>query len=146
MRRIALVFACLLLAWPMLGAAEEGARNDLERLLHDFMAGASVSDPAVHDRFWADELVYTSSSGSRFGKAQIMESLAESEGDSSSDMRYRAEQVDTRVYGDWAVIAFQLVGEGPEGLSRYWNTGTFRQLDGRWQAVAWQATRIPEPE
>ena len=40
--------------------------------LNDFLDGASKNDPAVHERFWADELIYTGSSGRRIGKADIM--------------------------------------------------------------------------
>ena len=49
----------------------------LTAMLHAFLAGASRNDPAVHDRFWSERLVYTSSTGARFGKAEIMESLGE---------------------------------------------------------------------
>jgi hypothetical protein len=146
MSRTVLVIACLLLAWPLAVAASESTRTELEQLLHDFMAGASVNDAAVHDRFWAEELVYTSSSGARFDKAHIMQSLAEAGASDAPLVTYRAEAIDTRLYGDMAVIAFQLVGEGPDEVARYWNTGTFRRFDGRWQAVAWQATRIPQTD
>ena len=44
--------------------------DDLTALLHEFLAGAG--DAAAHERFWADELVYTSSSGTRTSKAEIM--------------------------------------------------------------------------
>lgn len=35
----------------------------LENLLHEFLIGASVNDYETHDRFWADDLIYTSSNG-----------------------------------------------------------------------------------
>lgn len=137
----AIFFSCVLLAQSL--AADDG-KTGLEALLHDFMAGASVSDAAIHDRFWAEELVYTSSSGTRFGKAEIMEGLAESNPDEAPMVTYRAEDLDIRLYGETAVVAFKLVGEGPETTTEYFNTGTFRQIAGEWKAVAWQATRIGE--
>jgi hypothetical protein len=44
-------------------------------------------------------------------------------------------------------VAFRLVGtttkDGKTEVSRYLNTGTFLKRDGKWQVVAWQATKIP---
>ena len=47
-----------------------------------------------------------------------------------------------RIYGSTAVVAFRLVS-APQ---QYLNTGTFVKRRGRWQAVAWQATKIPPAE
>ena len=118
--------------------------SELTGLLERFLAGASVDDLATHERFWADDLVYTSSSGERFGKARILEALEGAQGQGGSGVTYSAREIDVRLYGDAAVVAFQLVGAPQEGAaSLYWNTGTFVRRDGEWRAVAWQATRIP---
>src|SRR5437588_8371668 len=45
---------------------------ELTGLLKEFLAGAGRNDVAMHERFWADELIYTSSSGQRIGKADIL--------------------------------------------------------------------------
>lgn len=127
-------------------------------LLDEFMAGASENDAAIHDRFWADDLIYTSSSGTRFGKAEIMRGLsanttdapASTSEDEPPPTRYWAEDQQVMLIGDTAVVAFQLVGEtaqqsGAEpDRNYYFNTGTFRKRDGIWQVIAWQATRIPD--
>jgi len=117
----------------------------LVALLHEFMAGASVEDAAMHERFWADELIYTSSSGARFGKAEILAALA-SPGEPSSAV-YSAEDIDVRLHGEVAVVAFRLVarraGQPPE---EFYNTGVFTSRGGAWRAVAWQATRIPSAD
>src|SRR4029079_6570191 len=55
---------------PKTSSADDSA--ELTRLLREFLAGASRNDPAVHERFWADDLVYTGSSGRRIGKADIL--------------------------------------------------------------------------
>jgi hypothetical protein len=34
---------------------------ELTKLLNDFLAGASRNDVAIHERFWADDLIYTRS-------------------------------------------------------------------------------------
>lgn len=117
----------------------------LVALLHEFMAGASVNDPVMHERFWADELVYTSSSGARFGKAEILAGLA-TPGEPSGVV-YTAEEIDVRLHGEVAVVTFRLVarraGERPE---EFYNTGVFSLRGDAWRAVAWQATRIPSAE
>jgi hypothetical protein len=40
----------------------------------------------------------------------------------------------------------ETVKDGATSIGRYLNTGTLVKRDGRWQAVAWQATRIPGPD
>lgn len=117
-------------------------RSTLTELLHDFLAHSA--ERQAHERFWSEELVYTSSSGSRTSKPEI---LAGFDGDAEDDgTKYAGEEVDIRLYGDMAVIAFKLTATqaGASAPSQYYfNTGTFRKQDGRWQAVAWQATIIP---
>lgn len=132
----------LCLSVPALALAET---DRLVALLHEFMAGASVDDAVVHERFWADELVYTSSSGARFGKAEILAALA-SPGEPSGAV-YTAEDIDVRLHGEVAVVTFRLVarraGQQPE---EFYNTGVFTLRGDAWRAVAWQATRIPSAE
>jgi hypothetical protein len=39
------------------------------------------------------------------------------------------------------------VQHGPgDKTQTYRNSGMFVRRDGRWQAVTWQATKVPEPE
>ena len=38
---------------------------ELTRLLNEFLAGAGKNDAAIHDRFWADDLIYTRAAGAR---------------------------------------------------------------------------------
>ncbi len=130
-----------------LSATAGGDAATLGKLLDDFLAGASVNDAAMHDRFWAEDLVYTSSDGERFGKAEIMAGLEETDdaSDSSegSPPRYSAQDVNIRSFGETAVVTFRLVAElEDQSKSEYFNTGVFRSRDGQWRAVAWQATRI----
>jgi hypothetical protein len=119
------------------------AAADTERLvamLHEFMAGASVNDVGVHQRFWDDELVYTSSAGTRFGKAEILAGLAAAA--DPTGVVYTAEDVDVRLHGQLAVVTFRLVARYPdERREDFYNTGVFRLRDGEWRAVTWQATR-----
>lgn len=124
------------------------ARDDeteLTAMLQQFLAAAGEEE--AHARFWADDLVYTSSNGTRRGKAEIMAGF-ESTGEEESagpDMVYSGEDVNVQIYGTTAVVTFRLVGTPADGseVKNYFNTGTFLKRGGQWQAVAWQATIIP---
>lgn len=135
------------------GAVEAGSPDaaELTRMLNEFLAGASVNDLDAHRRFWADDLIYTSSTGQRFGKADIVDRNApESEPEASEEpaLVYSSEDVRIQQYGDTAIVAFRLVATPADGsaVSNFLNTGTFLKRDGVWQVVAWQATRVPEEE
>jgi hypothetical protein len=146
----------VLASWAMsLSAlAQQPAKgtDELSALLKEFLAGASRNDAATHERFWAEELVYTSSAGRRIGKADILEDVRATPPPKPGDptVVYSAEDVRIQRYGDAAIVAFRLVGattkEGKTEIAKYWNTGTFQKRGGRWQAVAWQATRMAPPE
>ncbi len=126
--------------------------DDLTAMLHEFLAGASVGDVSAHDKFWSDDLIYTSSGGKRTNKAEIIAGMrqqteADDPEESGPSVIYTAEDIEVDIYGATAVVAFKLVGM-PQGdkdaaVANYFNTGTFLKRDGGWQAVAWQATRIP---
>jgi hypothetical protein len=150
MRRSLTVAAVLGLVVPRFAegqAARDGA--ELQALLADFLAGASRNDAEVHDRFWADSLVYTRSTGRRIGKAELLKDVR-SAPPGSLMPSYSAEDVRVQQFGDTAVLAFRLVGTtrapGLTERDEFLNTGTFVKRDGRWQAVAWQATRVPPTE
>ena len=119
---------------------------ELKSMLEDFLANADKR--GAHERFWADDLVYSSSSGLRFGKADIMQGFDATDDEASSEppaVAYSGEEIDVRLYGDMAVVVFKLVGTPSSGSEPlyYYNTGTFLKRDGVWRVVAWQATKIP---
>ena len=128
------------------------AAAELTKLLEDFLAGASSNDAAVHDRFWAEDLIYTSSSGRRVGKADILKDVRSAPAPKPGDPKTIFSAADVRIqqYGNSAIVAFRLVGtterEGKTEVANYLNTGTFLKRGGRWQVVSWQATRLPRPE
>lgn len=152
MKRLLLAFV-LLCPYTPLPAAEPAAPGAVEaelmRLLDEFLAGASRNDVGTHERFWADDLVYTGSAGTRVGKAEILEGIRSGpSGEDAPPTVYSAEDVRVRLYGDTAVVAFRLVAKTGEGaaaeVAHYLNTGTLIRRDGEWRAVAWQATAVPE--
>lgn len=127
-------------------ATGENDRQQLHGLLNEFMIGASSNDRATHERFWADDLVYTSSSGERFGKQHILAGLADSEDSTEAAAEYRATDVDIRLLGsDVAVITFVLVADLPGQIRQhYLNTGVFNRHGDSWRASVWQATKSSE--
>jgi len=152
MKRILLTSLSLLLIATTLPAQTAPDAGELTKLLQDFLAGASKNDIAMHDRFWADELVYTSALGRRKGKADIMRELREEtkatpKPDEGTAV-YTAEDIRIQQYGDTAVVAFRLVATtdkaGTKTVANYFNTGTFLKRNGKWQVIAWQATALPK--
>lgn len=144
MRKVTSALAITLLC---LGTAHASDSDDITRLLHEFLAAADIR--AAHETFWSEDLVYTSSDGLRFDKATILAGFDDAApSDEPTEMLYAGEEVDIRVYGDTAVVAFKLVGRPTDKSSSsdvlyYFNTGTFLKRDGVWKAIAWQATKIP---
>ena len=125
---------------------------ELTKLVKDFLDGASRNDAAMHDRFWAEDLIYTGSSGRRIGKADIMrdQRAAAAPGPAAPSTSYTAEDIRIQQYGNTAIVAFRLVGttkrDNKTEIANFLNTGTFLKRNGKWQAVSWQATRMPRPE
>lgn len=130
----------------------QDATAELTALLNEFLAGAGRNDVAIHEKFWAEDLIYTRSAGSRTTKAELMKGVraappAKPDGPATV---FTAEDVQIRQYGNTAVVAFRLVAtstgkDGAKEVSNFLNTGTFVKRSGRWQAVAWQATTAPKP-
>jgi ketosteroid isomerase-like protein len=130
------------------GADSAPDAEELTRLLNEFLAGASRDDIKVHERFWADDLIYTRSAGVRTNKQEILEGLqAGPESPAEPAVTYSAEDIRIQQYGDTAIVAFRLVGKaaGASPEAQYFlNTGTFLKRNGEWRAVAWQATKVPD--
>lgn len=131
-----------LLTWS---AAVASDVDDLAAILQDFLGAAHTE--AAHQVFWADDLVYTSSNGTRFGKSEILAGFAvEAPPEEPPAVVYTAQDIDVRVYDTAAVVAFRLVAVPSDesgDVLEYFNTGTFLNRRGSWQVVAWQATAIP---
>ena len=126
--------------------------NELTKLLKDFLDGASRNDAAMHDRFWAEDLIYTGSGGRRRNKADVMRDVRSAPAPKPGDAKtiYTAEDIRIQQYGHTAIVAFRLVGttekDGRTEVANYLNTGTFLKRKGKWQVVSWQATTVPRSQ
>ena len=144
----------ILLASLSLAATAQTAPDgaELTKLLKDFLDGASRNDSAMHDRFWADDLIYTGSAGRRIGKADIMRDQrpAQTPNPGRPGTVFSAEDIRIQQYGSTAIVAFRLVGstktEDRTEVSNYLNSGTFLKRNGKWQVVSWQSTRMPRSD
>jgi len=140
--------ALLALALTNLVCAQEGKSTQavITALLQEFLQ--RNDEPAQHDRFWAADLVYTSSKGTVTTKAAIMGSLVEKKSDDAGPKdTYTAEDILVRPYGTTAALTFRLVRHSADGQLQYYrNSGTLLLRDGRWQVITWQATIIPAAE
>ena len=129
---------------PAIAAEDGDTVAEITELLDWFLAPENNPRAATHQRFWADDLVYTSSSGVVRTKAEIMAGFT---GDPppADQTSWSAEDVLVRPYDDAAALTFRLVGRAADGSTmRYRNSAMFLKRDGEWRAVTWQATRVSD--
>ena len=152
MKNRVLIFTIVVLAFAAAAPAQTAKdAPELTRMLNEFLAG--VNDPAVHDRFWAEDLIYTRSAGVRINKAELMKGMNTPKPAPKPDdpvTTFTAEDIRIQQYGSTAVVAFRLVSSTKKGaetkISNNLNTGVFVRRNKRWQVVAWQSTIIPPPK
>ena len=150
MRKLMMVLLVVALALPCL-AAKLSTADQLTALLHEFLEGVSKNDKSVYDRFFADDLIYTRSAGVTITKADILKSIEEPPNPDDPKSTYDADDITVHAYGNMAILNFRLVQhmtnqDGSSETNYYRNTGTFLKRGGRWQVVAWQATRVPQKD
>ena len=149
-----MTFVSSLIGLVLLLSQPASTEDTLRRQLSEFLTAASHSpasaaDKRVFDSFFADDVIYTRGSGAVISKTDIMKSLDAPPAAGSPTSAYSSEDVTVRRTAGAngvAIVAFRLVQRLGDGtINRYRNTGTFVLRNGRWQAVAWQATPIPKP-
>ena len=122
------------------------AQAEVADALKHFLA--HVDDPAAHERWWADDLVYTGSSGAVRTKREIVNSVKEQaakpKDPKEANATFTAEDIKVSQYGDVAVLTFRLVSHDGENVQYFRNTGVLEKQKGLWKVVAWQATKAPD--
>src|SRR6201988_3564943 len=121
MKRIAYsAFLILLIAAGAFAQTSPDAA-EITKLLNDFLAGASRNDPAAHERFWADDLIYTRSAGRRVNKSEVMHDVRSTPPPKPTDPKtvYTAEDIQIQQYGNTAVVAFRLVATTESGGAKH---------------------------
>ncbi|HSR57954.1 MAG TPA: nuclear transport factor 2 family protein, partial [Candidatus Binataceae bacterium] len=91
----------------------------------------------------------TRSAGVTVDKAEILRNV-DVRAVSEPQATYEADGFTVHPYDDTAVVNFRLVmhnvNQGKAETMYFRNTGTFLKRNGKWQAVSWQATRVPPVE
>lgn len=126
-----------------LSAKDQTAAKQIEQLVRNFLADVPKNDPRVFQDFFADDVIYTRSAGVTVSKADILKNI-DVRATNEPQATYEADQVTVHPYGNMAVINFRLVQHNGAQTNYFRNTGTFLKRNGKWQAVAWQATKAAE--
>jgi len=122
------------------------AVNQILELVRDFLANVPKNDPKVFQEFFADDVIYTRAAGVTVSKADIIKNI-DVRAASTPEVTFEADDFTVHTYGEMAVVNFRLIGHNVEKdkpTTYFRNTGTFLKRNGKWQAVAWQATKVPE--
>ena len=121
--------------------------QQLTARVHDFLANVPKNDPQVFQDFFADDVIYTRSTGVTVTKADILKNI-DVRATNEPQATFDADDFTVHPYGEMAVVNFRLImhnAENAKAATAYFrNTGTFMKRNGKWQAVAWQATKVPE--
>ena len=132
-----------------IGAKDSSVGEELTRRVRDFLANVPKGDKKVFDDFFADDVIYTRSAGVTVDKAEILKNI-DVRAANEPQATFEADDFTVHPYGDAAVVNFRLVmhnvAAGKTETTYFRNTGTFLKRNGRWQVVAWQATRVPPAE
>jgi|SRR5205085_8415593 len=120
--------------------------RDLTKRLQDFLAAVPRGDKQVFEDFFADDVIYTRSTGVTVNKAEIIKNIGVRAANEPATT-FEADNITVHPYGDMAVVNFRLVihsdNKGKTETTYNRNTGTFLKRNGKWQVVAWQSTKTP---
>ena len=104
-------------------------------------------DTAALDKMTAEDYEFTNPLGQVRTKAQILQDIK------SGELKYESidtDDVKARVYGNTAVLTGRATTKGQYGgkdvSGQYRFTRVYVKNNGRWQSVAFQQTRVAEPE
>lgn len=127
---------------PM-SAQNQATVKEVEALVRNFLANVPKNDPKVFQDFFADDVIYTRSAGVTVDKAEILKNIGVRAAN-EPQATYEGDQFTVHPYGDVAVVNFRLIQHNGNQTNYFRNTGTFLKREGKWQAVAWQATKAAD--
>jgi ketosteroid isomerase-like protein len=132
---------------PAASPQDTATMQQVTQLVRDFLAGVPKNDPKIFQDFFADDVIYTRSAGVTVAKADIMSNIGV-RATNEPQATFEADDFTVHLYGEMAVVNFRLIMHNAENgrptTAYFRNTGTFLKRNGKWQAVAWQATRVPD--
>lgn len=128
---------------------ENATSRQLTQMVHDFLAAVPRGDRQVFEAFFADDVIYTRSAGMTVDKNEILRNIGV-RATNEPNATYEADDFTVHPYGTVAIVNFRLIQhnqqDGKKETNYFRDTGTFLKRNGKWQVVAWQATRVPNAE
>lgn len=129
--------------------SSDALSQQLIERVQSFLANVPKNDPEVFQDFFADDVLYTRAAGVTVNKAEILKNIGV-RSTNEPKATFDGDDFTVHTYGDTAVVNFRLIMhntvDGKTETAYFRNTGTFLKRNGRWEAVAWQATRVPPLE
>jgi len=126
--------------------AETETSQQITQMVRDFLAAVPRGERQIFDTFFADDVIYTRSAGVTVDKNEILKNIGVRAAN-EPNATYEADDFTVHPYGSMAVVNFRLIQhneqDGKKETNYFRNTGTFLKRNGKWQVVAWQATKVP---
>lgn len=127
-------------------AADQATARHVEQMVRNFLADVPKGDRKVFEGFFAEDVIYTRSTGVTVDRPEILKNI-DVRAANEPQATFEADGFTVHPYGETAVVNFRLVMHnvvnGKPETAYFRNTGTFLKRNGKWQVVAWQATRVP---
>jgi ketosteroid isomerase-like protein len=155
-RGLLIAMACLAPIVPAAAGPPDGTdEREIRELEAQFGRAVVTGDRAFYERVLAEDFTHTSHTGVFKTRAEFMaeNKFVEKKDFQSGRTRYDAYDVDDlaiRIYGDTAIVTGRTSPKGQNAQGRP-ISGQYRYLrvwvkrQGRWQAVAFEGTRIAQP-
>src|SRR5215471_4625072 len=127
--------------------AETATSQQLTQMVRDFLVAVPKGERQTFETFFADDVIYTRSAGVTVDKSEILRNIGV-RATNEPNATYEADDFTVHPYGSVAIVNFRLIQhnehDGKQETNYFRNTGTFLKRNGKWQVVAWQATRVPQ--
>jgi ketosteroid isomerase-like protein len=119
-------------------APKSAAEQELRAAELQLAQALSAVDVEQLSRLWSDDFVSTMVGGHVVSREKRLASLHSQKPDGASRLIGRNEQVDARVYGDWAVVLVtsSWLMDGKQVGDPYQATHVWAKRGGRWRLVA----------
>jgi len=124
-------------------AEDQATTKQVEQLVRQFLADVPKNDPKVFQECFADDVIYTRAVGVTVTKADILKNIGVREANEPG-ATFEGDDFTVHPYGNMAVVNFRLIQHNGAETNYFRNTGTFLKRNGKWQAVAWQATKAAD--
>jgi hypothetical protein len=120
-------------------APQASSVGELEEIQRQLGRAWLAGDCATIDRIYGQEWSVTHIHGNVLSRADVMKMCTDPEARMDS---LSADDISVRLYNDTAVVTGRMVAKVGETTIRLRFTDVFVRRDGRWQAVASQATSL----